>query len=69
MHVVATEAAATKLARLVLSIEKPSCLEVIENRNFASELSEEEISIFLSLPQSQRHPDYKKKNRKTTEEK
>lgn len=69
MHRVATEAAAAKLARLVLSIEEPSFVEIRENRNLAFEFSNEEISIFFSLPLSQRHPNYKtKKERKTTEE-
>ncbi len=52
MHVVFTEAAANKLARLVLSIEEPSCFEIVENKNSFFELSEEEISIFVNLPVS-----------------
>lgn len=62
MHVVPTEKAATKLVRLLLSIEEPSYIEV-ENTDSAFSLSEEEILIFQNLPKSQRHPDYEfKKN-------
>jgi hypothetical protein len=60
MHVVVTEKAATKLVRLLLSIEEPSHVE-IEKTNSAFSLSEEEISIFQNLPKSQHHPDYKSK--------
>jgi hypothetical protein len=60
MQVVPTEAAARKLARLVLSIQEPAFCDIFESSDF--ELSDEEMSIFLSLPQSQRHPNYKTKN-------
>jgi hypothetical protein len=60
MHKVVTEKAATKLVRLLLSIEEPSHVE-IENINSAFSLSEEEISLFQDLPKSQCHPHFKSK--------
>jgi hypothetical protein len=62
MHVVLTDKAAEKLARLVLSIQEPFFGE-FEGLDSVFFLSEEEISIFESLPKSQRHPMYiSKKN-------
>ena len=69
MHVVVTEKAALKLARLVSSIKEPFLSEVYEETslNEVSEMntvfsfSEEEISIFVDLPKSQQNPNYKSK--------
>lgn len=57
MHVVLTDKAAIKLARLVLNIEEPFFGE-FENSNSVFFLSEEEISIFENLPKSQSHRAY-----------
>ena len=65
MHIVATEKAAAKLARLVLSLEEPLFIEGDSAENLKETstvlLSDEEISIFSNLPLSQNHPNYKPK--------
>ena len=49
MHIVATEKAAAKLARLVLSLEEPLFIESAENLNSTVRLSDEEISTTRNL--------------------
>jgi len=54
MHMVATEAAGQKLARLLSNLQEPNV--EVPLSTYAQNFSEEEKKIFMDLPLNQRHP-------------
>ncbi len=60
-HVVTTEAAAEKLARLLFNLQEPST-EEFDLLSAANDFSDEEKTIFMNLPLNQRHPNYLSQN-------
>jgi hypothetical protein len=63
MHVVTTEAAAEKLAKLLLNLQEP-LIEEYDLLSVANDFSDEEKNIFINLPLNQRHQNYLTKNLK-----